>query len=138
MKSEDGAYRILILDLIGLKFDANGRPDHSEVKAHIESKSGVFHIGPLPKGDQLVAGKLHFFYQPDLSLASEILLLTDQGQYDAVIAAATFIPKESVFKFGGVRIGAGTGNMGSASWGDRKSTRLNSSHHAISRMPSSA
>jgi hypothetical protein len=34
-----------------------------------------------------------------------------------VIAAATFLPKESMFECGGVRIGAGTGNMGSASWG---------------------
>lgn len=110
-------FRILILDLVGLKFDANGQPDHSEVKAHIESKGGVFHLGPWDGSNQLAADKLHFFYQPDLSTASEILSLTDQGQYDAVIAAATFIPKESVFKFGGVRIGAGTGNMGAASWG---------------------
>ena len=62
-------------------------------------------------------GKIHFFYQPDLSRADEILPQTDQGQYDALIAAATFFPKESVFNEGGVRIGAGTGNMGSASWG---------------------
>ena len=110
-------FRILILDLVGLKFDVNGQQDHSEVKAHIESKGGVFHIGPWDGSNQLAADKLHFFFQPDLSLASEILSLTDQGQYDAVIAAATFIPKESVFKFGGVRIGAGTGNMGAASWG---------------------
>ena len=34
-----------------------------------------------------------------------------------MIAAATFLPKEAVFNEGGVRIGAGTGNMGSASWG---------------------
>ncbi len=34
-----------------------------------------------------------------------------------MIAAATFIPKEAQFACGGVRIGAGTGNMGSASWG---------------------
>jgi lactate dehydrogenase-like 2-hydroxyacid dehydrogenase len=33
------------------------------------------------------------------------------------MAAATFIPKAAQFKLGGVRIGAGTGNMGSASWG---------------------
>jgi lactate dehydrogenase-like 2-hydroxyacid dehydrogenase len=34
-----------------------------------------------------------------------------------VIAAATFIPKNSIFNLGGVRIGAGTGNMQSDSWG---------------------
>ena len=34
-----------------------------------------------------------------------------------MIAAATFIPKQAIFPLGGVRIGAGTGNMGSASWG---------------------
>jgi lactate dehydrogenase-like 2-hydroxyacid dehydrogenase len=61
---------------------------------------------------------MHFFYQPDLSKPDEISPLTDRGQYDAVIAAATFLPKEAVFpECGGVRIGAGTGNMGSASWG---------------------
>src|SRR5262249_17279610 len=39
------------------------------------------------------------------------------GRYDGLIAAATFIPKDAVFQQGGVRIGAGTGNMGSKSWG---------------------
>jgi lactate dehydrogenase-like 2-hydroxyacid dehydrogenase len=34
-----------------------------------------------------------------------------------VIAAATFLPAETVFPLAGVRIGAGTGNMGSRSWG---------------------
>ena len=61
--------------------------------------------------------QIHFFYQPQLSQPEDIRPLTDKGQYDAVIAAATFLPKESVFPCGGVRIGAGTGNMGSASWG---------------------
>jgi len=68
-------------------------------------------------GQRLADGKLHFFYCPDLSTAPEILAVTDKGQFDAVIAAATFIPEKSVFAKGGVRIGAGTGNMGSASWG---------------------
>jgi lactate dehydrogenase-like 2-hydroxyacid dehydrogenase len=39
------------------------------------------------------------------------------GQYDATIAAATAYPADTKFQLGGVRIGAGTGNMGSASWG---------------------
>ena len=110
-------YKVLIADLVGLKFDSNGNPDFSEVQAYIEEKGGVFHEGPSSAESNLEKGKIHFFYQPNLSRAEEILPQTDQGQYDALIAAATFFPKESVFNSGGVRIGAGTGNMGSASWG---------------------
>jgi lactate dehydrogenase-like 2-hydroxyacid dehydrogenase len=108
-------FRILICDLVGLKFDASGQPNASEVKAHIESKGGVFHVGGAAKNEN--DGKLHFYYLPDLSTSAEILAATDKGQYDAVIAAATFIPADAVFNSGGVRIGAGTGNMGSKSWG---------------------
>lgn len=111
------AYKILITDLVGLKHGTNGQPDCSEVKSYIESKGGEFHHSPLDEKAQLSKGKIHFFYQPDLSTETEILPLTNKGQYDAVIAAATFIPKASVFKLGGVRIGAGTGNMGSGCWG---------------------
>ena len=46
-----------------------------------------------------------------------MLPITKDGQYDATIVAATFLPEASKFVEGGVRIGAGTGNMGSASWG---------------------
>lgn len=113
----DRAYKIMVADLVGLKFDANGNPDHSEVRAHIESRGGVFHEGPIENEAQLAKGKLHFFYQPDLSRTEELLPQTNKGQYDAVIVAATFLPEKSVFNEGGVRIGAGTGNMGSASWG---------------------
>ncbi len=109
-------YKILICDLIGLKFGGDGEPDASEVAGHIAAKGGVFHRGDQA-GQKLQDGKLHFFYVPELSTAAEILPLTDAGQYDAVIAAATFIPAASVFPLGGVRIGAGTGNMGSLSWG---------------------
>ena len=117
MGHENGTYKILIIDLIGLKFDNHGMPDPSEVKAHIEAKGGKFHFGGWQQGQQIAINKLNFYYEPDLSTSAEILPLTDQGQYDAVIAAASFIPKESIFKLGGVRIGAGTGNMASASWG---------------------
>jgi lactate dehydrogenase-like 2-hydroxyacid dehydrogenase len=117
MVAEHRTYKILIIDLIGLKFDEAGRPDHSQVKSHIESKGGFFHDGAMLTFNNLESGKLHFFYQPDLSTQAEILAVTDQGQYDAVIAAATFIPKNSIFNSGGVRIGAGTGNMQSDSWG---------------------
>lgn len=109
------AYKVLIADLVGLRFDADGRPDHGEVRAHIEARGGTFHEGgykraALPPG-------IHFFYQPDISSETEIIAETADGRYDALIAAATFIPKQAIFPLGGVRIGAGTGNMGSASWG---------------------
>ncbi|MBI2719835.1 MAG: phosphoglycerate dehydrogenase [Rhizobiales bacterium] len=111
------AYKVLMCDLVGLRFDAHGRPDCSEVRAHTEARGGVFHEGPHAEKAKLETGKIHFFYQPDLSTEADILSQTDRGQYDAVIAAATFIPKASRFPLGGVRIGAGTGNMASASWG---------------------
>jgi len=110
-------FRILICDLIGLRLDQHGVPDASEVKAHIEAKGGVFHFGGFEPRETVDDGKLHFYYLPELSTAAEILRLTDQSQYDALIAAATFIPADSIFRKGGVRIGAGTGNMGSKSWG---------------------
>ena len=111
------AYKVLVCDYVGLKFGKDGKPDHSAVKAHVEASGGVFHEGAPADGEALEKGRIHFFYQPDLSKPEDIRPLTDKGQYDAVIAAATFLPKESVFPEGGVRIGAGTGNMGSASWG---------------------
>ena len=111
------AYKVLIADLIGLKFDANGVPDHNEVRAYIESKGGEFHESAVGNNEALETGKIHFFYQPNLSREQEILDQTAYGQYDATIAAATFFPAAAKFDLGGVRIGAGTGNMGSASWG---------------------
>jgi lactate dehydrogenase-like 2-hydroxyacid dehydrogenase/phosphoserine aminotransferase len=111
------AYKVLICDYVGLKFGKTGLPDHSAVKAHVEAQGGVFHETGVEGGAKLEPGRVHFFYQPQLSKPDEIRPLTDQGQYDAVIAAATFLPRESRFAEGGVRIGAGTGNMGSASWG---------------------
>jgi lactate dehydrogenase-like 2-hydroxyacid dehydrogenase/phosphoserine aminotransferase len=111
------AYKVLICDLVGLKRDGKGEPDHSEVKAHIETQGAVFHLGAPKDGVKLEKGKIHFSYQPHLSTEAELLQHADKGQYDAVIAAATVIPKAAKFACGGVRIGAGTGNMGSASWG---------------------
>ena len=111
------AYKILIADLIGMRFDDKGNPDFSEAKAHIQSKGGVFHEGSQEQAEALETGKIHFFYEPGLSTEQELLAASDAAQYDAVIAAATFLPATSKFEFGGVRIGAGTGNMGSNSWG---------------------
>jgi lactate dehydrogenase-like 2-hydroxyacid dehydrogenase len=109
------AYKVLIADLVGLRFDVQGVPDHGEVRAHIESKGGFFHQGAY-QHETLPPG-IHFFYQPELSAEAEIVAQTADGRYDALIAAATFIPKQAIFPLGGVRVGAGTGNMGSASWG---------------------
>ncbi len=117
MDDPNKAYKVLIADLIGLKFDENGKPDHSAVKSYIEETDGVFHDGLCPDDAALEVGKIHFFYQPDLSREEELLPITKNGQYDATIVAATFLPEASKFIEGGVRIGAGTGNMGSSSWG---------------------
>ncbi|MEI9422804.1 NAD(P)-dependent oxidoreductase [Mesorhizobium sp. Cs1299R1N1] len=111
------AYAVLICDLIGLRFDADGKPDPSEVRAHIEAKGGRFHATGLGDKTALEPGRVHFFYQPDLSTREELIGAAGDGRYDAVIAAATFLPAETVFPLAGVRIGAGTGNMGSRSWG---------------------
>lgn len=111
------AYKILIADLVGMRFDQDGKPDYSEVKAHIEHKGGLFHSGLLQENSDLETGCLHFFYAPELSTEQALLAHTDKAQYDALIAAATFIPASSQFALGGVRIGAGTANMGSTSWG---------------------
>lgn len=110
------AFRVLIADLIGLKFGKNGKPDPSEVKSHIESQGAHFHVGAATAKKTYAAG-IHFFYQPDLAVESDILKQTANGQYDCVIAAATPLPKDARFALGGVRIGAGTGNMACDCWG---------------------
>ena len=110
-------YAVLICDLVGLRFGPDGKPDPSEVRAHIEAKGGRFHASALGDKAGLEQGRVHFFYQPDLSTREELIEAAGDGRYDAVIAAATFLPAETVFALAGVRIGAGTGNMGSRSWG---------------------
>ena len=104
------------MDLIGLKLK-NNKADYSEIAEYITQKDGVFYNRLMQEKENFKQKKLHFFYAPNLSKKEEILKISDQGQYDAVIAAATFLPSQSVFKAGGVRIGAGTGNMLSNSWG---------------------
>ena len=110
------AYKVLVADLVGLKFDANGIPDCSAVKAHAEDLGAHWHDYSASEANDLVAG-IHFFYQPNLSTHDELMAEAGDGQYDATIAAATAYPADTKFALGGVRIGAGTGNMGSASWG---------------------
>jgi lactate dehydrogenase-like 2-hydroxyacid dehydrogenase/phosphoserine aminotransferase len=110
------AYKVLITDLVGLKFGKNGKPDPSEVKLHIEKNGAQFHLGAVNAKKTYGPG-IHFFYQPDLAAEADILKQTANGQYDCVIAAATPLPKDARFELGGVRIGAGTGNMACACWG---------------------
>ncbi|MEM6728795.1 MAG: NAD(P)-dependent oxidoreductase [Pseudomonadota bacterium] len=109
------AYRILIADLVGLKPGPDGAPNPSAVEAHIEAQGASFTHGLWDGGD-LPPGQ-HFFYAPDLSTDAELSAACGDGQYDAVIAAATFLPASATFPEGGVRIGAGTGNMACACWG---------------------
>jgi len=113
----DRPCKILVVDPIGLKLDALGQQDSSEVEDHIRRIGGYLHRGPATGSEALTPGGLHFFYCPDLNHEREIADHTSTGRYDAVIAAATTIPESSLFSEGGVRIGAGTGNMRSASWG---------------------
>ena len=110
------AYKVLVADLVGLKFDKKGNPDHSAVKAHAEAKGAKWHDHSASKTSNLEAG-IHFFYEPGLSTNDELIAEAGNGQYDAIIVAATFLPADCRFAHGGVRIGAGTGNMGSLSWG---------------------
>lgn len=109
--------RILIVDLLGLAPAAGGGTDHSAAQRHVEARGGVFHLGsargtPLPQD-----GRPQFHYLPMLSTEAELLAEAGDGLYDAVIAAATILPAGCRFDRGGMRIGAGTGNMRSASWG---------------------
>ncbi|MER9139618.1 phosphoglycerate dehydrogenase [Mesorhizobium sp. M0830] len=113
----EGTVKVLIADAIGLRFGADGRLDHSELAAYIGEKGGVFHETSIKAANTADDGRIHFFYQPHLITADEILAEAGDGRYDAVIAAATFIPAGAKFRLGGVRIGTGTGNMGSTSWG---------------------
>jgi len=109
-------YRILICDLISLKSGPDGRPDCSELRRHIEAEGCCFHEDAAMSPADVVAKGIHFFYKPDLNAEDEFLAEAGGGLYDAVIAAATVVPADAIFPEGGVRIGAGTGNMRSLSW----------------------
>ena len=109
-------YRVLMIDLVGLAPDADGRPDPAAVKAHVEARGGSFRLGPCDPAEPVAPGTIAFFYMPHLHGPDDILAEAD-GRYDAVIAAATVVPADAVFREGGVRIGTGTGNMQSRFWG---------------------
>ena len=102
-----GTFKVLIVDLIGLKHTKSFEPDHSEVAHYIEQKGSAFHEGSIANMELPDDGRIHFFYLPHLSTAEELSAEAGAGQYDAVIAAATFIPANAEFAFGGVRIGDG-------------------------------
>lgn len=112
----DKASKILIVDHLELRLDCQGQHQSDEIRQYIEAKGGVFHNSAWSPDQTLAADKLHFFYCPDLNTEAELSEAAGQGQYDAVIAAATRIPPQCLFSEGGVRIGAGTGNMQSQSW----------------------
>jgi lactate dehydrogenase-like 2-hydroxyacid dehydrogenase len=116
LDDKERVYKVLIADLIGLKFGKSGQPDPSEVKAYIISKGCQFHMGAIAAQKKYASG-IHFFYQPDLSTEAEILEQSGGEEFDAVIAAATHLPNNALFPLGGVRIGAGTGNMKCVCWG---------------------
>lgn len=115
MTISGSAINVLICDLGGLRFDADGKPDHSELRRHVEESGCTFHEGPL---DVNAGGEgIRFFYCPELNTPAQLVAEAGDGRYHAVIAAATAVPADTVFSLGGVRIGAGTGNMQSRSWG---------------------
>ncbi|WP_165351868.1 D-isomer specific 2-hydroxyacid dehydrogenase family protein [Salipiger sp. IMCC34102] len=114
--------RVLVLDHVGLTLDATGRPDPSQVRDYVDGLDGCrFVEGAIPGAEdaasEAAAHTIHFHYRPDISTPAELREATKGGVYDAVIAAATLVPEDVSFPAGGVRIGAGTGNMASASWG---------------------
>ena len=112
-----GTFKVLIADPVGLRYDDQGRLDHAEVAGYIAERGGVFHESSIEPTAIKDDGKIHFFYRPHLSTANEILVETSEGRYDALIVAATVVPPDANFCLGGVRIGIGTGNMRSRSWG---------------------
>ncbi|WP_088562699.1 NAD(P)-dependent oxidoreductase [Arboricoccus pini] len=117
--SEDGnsTFKVLVADLMALAPGADGQADPTPFRHYVETVGGRFHAGGYSDAVGLEPGRVHFFYRPELSREEDLLAEAGDGRYDAIIAAATVIPAGTRFAFGGVRIGAGTGNMRSESWG---------------------
>ncbi|MBN9548935.1 MAG: phosphoglycerate dehydrogenase, partial [Alphaproteobacteria bacterium] len=112
-------FKVLVADLMALAPGADGLPDPAPFRDYIESVGACFHQGGCGDAGNIEPGRVHFFYRPELSREQDLLAEAADGRYDAVIAAATLIPAGARFGYGGVRIGAGTGNMQSESWGGR-------------------
>jgi len=117
-------YRVLVADLVGLEFDAQGLPDCAEFAAHVSARGGSFWSAAdasnaatsAPPEALLNRPGILFEYRPELKSEQELVALTADGRFDAIIAAATVIPSDARFAEGGVRIGAGTANMASESF----------------------
>ena len=118
--------KVLIVDLVTLQCHDNNSDAATmgcEVADFISQCGAMLHHEDQAKIDwsehshkALNQTTIHFFYLPHLSAPEDIAAITSDGQYDAVIAAATIIPCVAKFPLGGVRIGAGTGNMQSESF----------------------
>ena len=118
--------KVLVVDLVTLQFhndDNHTTKMGLQVADFISQCGAVLHHEEQAKIDwskypHKVTDQttIHFFYLPHLSAPEDITAITSDGQYDAVIAAATIIPFAAKFSLGGVRIGAGTGNMQSESF----------------------
>lgn len=119
MANPDGTFKVLVADWMALLPGADGKPDPSPFRDYVTSAGGRLHLGSCAQVQDLERDRVHFFYRPELSREAELLADAADGRYDAVIAAATIIPPGARFARGGVRIGAGTGNMLSHSWGGR-------------------
>jgi len=129
-------YRVLVVDLVGLEFDARGVPDCSAFASHVQARGASFWPGEryLSDSSRTTQGALDellktpgivFEYHPELGREQDLLELTADGQFDAIIAAATKVPVGGRFVEGGVRIGAGTANMASQSFSSGAAPLMN-------------
>ncbi len=117
MHEEERTYKVLVADLMALAPGSDGLPDPTPFRDYVERVGACFHHGGCADAGDIESGRIHFFYLPELNREEDFLAEAADGRYDAVIAAATVIPAGTHFAYGGVRIGAGTGNMKSESWG---------------------
>ena len=58
----DRAYKVLIADLVGMVFDADGQADCREVAAYIKSQGGEFHFSSVSEAGDLEKGKVCLLY----------------------------------------------------------------------------
>lgn len=124
-RTDDAArcYRVLVTDLVGLLPGVADEPDPTAFAAHVAARGARF-LGADSPPDAGAPG-IVFQYLPHLSRPSELIAAAGAGEFDAVIAAATFVSAECLFAEGGVRIGAGTANMASRSWTDEGAPLMN-------------